>query len=165
MQSERGFTLFELVVVVAMIATLSAIALPVLTESTNRNAVWTASEQIGSQIRQARLKAITRNQNFRVQFDCPAVGQYRILAVQDDPVIDDDPDRCTQSYEFDGGVFVMPNNVSFGAVPTLQVNGRGVYSVVDAGGVLPLTITVQYSDTHARSLTVSLTGQISFEDF
>ena len=32
-------------------------------------------------------------------------------------------------------------------------------------GVLPLTITVQYTDTHSRTLTVSLTGQISFEDF
>ena len=98
-QSERGFTLMEMVVVVALIATLGAIALPVLTESTNRNSVWTASEQIGSQIRQARLKAITRNRNFRVDFDCPSAGQYRVLAVQDDVAIDDDPDRCNQSYE------------------------------------------------------------------
>lgn len=165
MQSERGFTLMEMIVVVALIATLGAVALPVLTESTNRNSVWTASEQIGSQIRQARLKAITRNQNFRVAFDCPGAGQYRVLAVQDNPVIDDDPDRCNQSYEFDSGVLSMPTNVSFGDVPTLQVNGRGVYSVLDFGGVLPLTITVQYADTHSRSLTVSLTGQISFEDF
>jgi prepilin-type N-terminal cleavage/methylation domain-containing protein len=166
MHSERGFTLMEMIAVVALIATLSAIALPVLSESTNRNAVWTASEQIGGQIRQARLKAITRNQNFRVDFDCPQVGQYRVLAVQDDALIDDDPDRCNQSYEFDSGVFAMPTNVSFDAdLPTLQVNGRGIYSVLDPGGVLPMTITVQFSDTHSRSLTVSLTGQISFEDF
>jgi prepilin-type N-terminal cleavage/methylation domain-containing protein len=165
MHSERGFTLMEMIVVVALIATLGAVALPVLSESTNRNAVWTASEQIGGQIRQARLKAITRNQNFRVAFDCPSTGQYRVLAFQNDPAIDDDPDRCNQSYEFDSGVFTMPRNVSFGDVPTLQVNGRGVYSVLDIGASLPLTITVQYADTHSRSLTVSLTGQISFEDF
>ena len=165
MRSESGFTLMEMIGVVALIATLGAIALPVLTESTNRNSVWTASEQIGSQIRQARLKAITRNRNFRVAFDCPSVGQYRVLAVQDDPAIDDDADRCNQSYEFDSGVFAMPRNVSFGDVPTLQVNGRGIYSVLEVGAVLPLDITVQYSDTHSRTLTVSLTGQISFEDF
>ena len=56
MRSERGFTLIEMILVVALIATIGAIAVPALSESTNRNSVWTASEQIGSQIRQARLK-------------------------------------------------------------------------------------------------------------
>ncbi len=117
----------------------------------NRNSVWTASEQIGSQIRQARLKAITRNQNFRVAFDCPSVGQYRVLA---DPGRSGDsttaPDRCNETLEFDSGVFSMPVNVSFGDVPLLQVNGRGIYSVLDVGEVLPLTITVQ--SRHAFAL-------------
>ena len=55
---------------------------------------------------------------------------------------------------------------ALGDAPLLQVNGRGIYSVLDVGEVLPLTITVQYPPTRIRaSLTVSLTGQISFEDF
>ena len=166
MRSDRGFTLIEILVVVALIGILAAIGLPVLTESTNRNAVWTASEQIGSQIRQARLKAVTRNQPFRVTFDCPAVGQYRVLAFQDDPLIDDAVDRCSQTYEHDSGIYTMPVNVSYSAgLPILHVNGRGVYSVIGVGAVLPLTITVQYGSTHARDLTVSLTGQITFETF
>ena len=43
--------------------------------------MWTASELIGSQIRQARLKAISRNKSFRVRFDCPSAGQFRVLVV------------------------------------------------------------------------------------
>ena len=162
MRSERGYTLIEVLIVVGLIGVVAAISLPVLSESTNRNAVWTASEQIGSQIRQARLKAITRNTPFRVVFDCPATGQYRVLAV--DGTIDD-ADRCSQSLEHDSAVYVMPPNISFGDVPALEVSGRGQYSIPGGGGVLPLTITVQYGESHSRSLTVSVTGQITFETF
>jgi prepilin-type N-terminal cleavage/methylation domain-containing protein len=163
MRSVRGFTLIELLIVLAMIGIISAIAIPQLSTSTERNAVWTASEQLGAQLRQARLKAITRNTPFRIVFDCPVVSQYRVLIV--DGTIDDE-DRCDQTIEHDSGVFTVPPNVSFGDdVPALQVSGRGVYTLPGGVGVLPLTITVQYGDTHARQLTVSATGQITFEAF
>jgi len=162
MPSNRGFTLIELLIVIGFIGIISAIAIPNLSTATERNAVWTASEQIGAQIRQARLKAVTRNTPFRIVFDCPSANQFRVLEV-DDTIGEDE--RCDQTLQHDSGTFVMPPNVSYDAgLPALEVNGRGVYSIV-GGGVLPLTITVQYSDTHARSLTVSLTGQISFETF
>jgi prepilin-type N-terminal cleavage/methylation domain-containing protein len=162
MRSDRGFTLIELLIVLAMIGIISAIAIPTLSSSTERNAVWTASEQIGSQVRQARLKAVTRNTPFRVVFDCPVVGQYRVLIV--DGTIDD-AGRCDQTIEHDSGVYTMPANVGFDSgLPALEVNGRGQYSVIGVGA-LPLTITVQYGSTHARALTVSVTGQIGFENF
>jgi hypothetical protein len=56
----------------------------------------------------------------------------------------------------------MPEAVSFGNVPTLEVSGRGVYSSL--GGPIPQTITVTYEGgAHTRALTVSRTGQISFQ--
>ena len=161
MQSSRGFTLIELLIVVSFIGILGAMAIPNLIESSNRNAVWTASEQIASQVRQARLKAISRNTQFRVVFNCPAARQYRVLAV--DATINN-ADRCTQTIRHDSGIYTLPNNVDFGAVPTLEVNGRGQYSL-PGGGVMPLNISVQYSNTHTRTFTVSITGQISFAAF
>src|SRR5688572_9089799 len=161
MQSSRGFTLIELLIALSMIGILAAMGIPVLMDSSNRNAVWTVSEAIASQVRQARLKAITRNTPFRVVFNCPANRQYRVLIV--DGTIND-ADRCLNTLQFDSGVFTLPTNVDFGAVPTLEVNGRGQYSL-PGGGVMPLTINVQYGNTHTRTFTVSITGQISFAAF
>ena len=80
--------MFELLVTMGLIAVLSAIAIPVLSGSTARNSVWTASETIGTQIRQARLKAISRNRSFRIRFDCPAAQQFRVLEVTGKSTID-----------------------------------------------------------------------------
>jgi type II secretory pathway pseudopilin PulG len=166
MRSNRGFTLLEAIIVMGMLGALGAMALPVMFDANNRNSVWTASEQIGSQVRQARLMAITRNSSFQVRFNCPAAGQFRLLVV--DANINDG-DRCTQYRSLpggarDSGVMSMPANVTFGNPPGLQVNGRGQYSIVGAGA-LPLTVTVQHSNGHARAMTISITGQISFATF
>lgn len=159
MRSNRGFTLIELMVVMGLAGILAAIAVPVYIESSARNKVWTASETIGSQIRQARLKGISRNRRFQVRFNCPAAGQFRVLAVNDATI--NGVSRCAQTEQFDSGVFAMPAEVGFGVVPTLTVSGRGIFT---SAGVIPQTITVTYG-TRSRTLTVSATGQITFSAF
>lgn len=161
MLSGRGFTFFELLVVMALITVVSAIAVPVLMEGTTRNQVWTASEMIGAQIRQARLKAISRNMTFRVRFNCPAAGQLRVLRVTGDGTTDNADDRCDDTLEYDSGIYQMPGNVSYGdSPPTLTVNSRGVFT---STGSIPAVLTVS-SGTSSRSMHVSGTGQIAFDE-
>ena len=112
----------------ALIAILTAVAIPTLQESTKRNAIWTASETIGTQIRQARLKAISRNRSFRIRFDCPAAQQFRVLEVTGNSTIDNATDRCSLYQTHDSGVYAMPSNVTYGTPPVLTVNSRDVFS-------------------------------------
>ncbi len=157
--------MFELLIVMALMMVMAGIAIPTLSGSTARNAVWTASETIGSQIRQARLKAISRNLSFRVRFNCPAVGQFRVLQVTGVAATDNAANRCSTNQPFDSGTYVMPANVSYNAVPPiLTVNSRGVFSSTTG---IPTTITVTYNGagSSSRSLTMSATGQINFETY
>lgn len=163
MRSIRGFTLFELLIAMALIGIMSAIGIPTLMESTRRNAVWSASELIGSQIRQARLKAISRNLSFQVRFNCPATGQFRVLQV--DGTINT-TGRCATQLTYDSGAMVMPSSVSFSSspsMPELTVNSRGVFTSTTT---IPATIAVTHaSNSASRTLTVSATGQINFGAF
>lgn len=163
MLSVRGFTMFELLVVMAMIGILSAIGIPTMMESTRRNAVWTASELIGSQIRQARLMAISRNMSFRVRFDCPSAGQFRVLAVTGNATIDNATNRCSTQQTYDSGVLQMPSRVTYNtSPPLLTVNSRGVFT---SSTGIPATITVTHASSTSRSLTMSVTGQITFGSY
>jgi type IV fimbrial biogenesis protein FimT len=162
MRSSDGFTLIELLVTLALAGTLAAIGIPALMESARRNSVWTASEVIGAQIRQARLKAISRNKSFKIVFDCPSDGQFRVLEVVGDSLIDDAEDRCEDYQQYDSGVFAMPSGVTYDPSPTLTVNSRGTF---DSTAGIPTTITVTYGGYSSRTLTMSATGQISFETY
>jgi prepilin-type N-terminal cleavage/methylation domain-containing protein len=159
MRSNRGFTLMELMIALAMISILAAMGIPTLMESSRRNSVWSASELIGSQVRQARLKAISRNKSFRVRFDCPSTGMFRVLEVTGTAAIDNAANRCSLQQTHDSGIMRMPERISWGTPPVLTVNSRGVFS---SSGSIPATITVTYGGYSSRTLSVSATGQINF---
>jgi Tfp pilus assembly protein FimT len=76
--SSRGFTLVELMIVVAFLITIIAIAVPSfhLTDTVRLNA---ATREVERELQTARLKAVTVNRPLQVRFNCPAPGQYRIV--------------------------------------------------------------------------------------
>ena len=49
MRSSRGFTILELLVVMAVVTVMAGMAVPFIQESAVRNTVWTATELIGGQ--------------------------------------------------------------------------------------------------------------------
>jgi prepilin-type N-terminal cleavage/methylation domain-containing protein len=163
MRSERGYTLFEVLIVVALIGIITAISVPVFMESNRRGALWSGAEQIGATVRSARLKAISQNTTYRVVFNCPSANELRSLILTGDPAIDDDAGRCGATYEGDSGTIELPGGVVYDVEDTteLLVTGRGIFSAI--GGAIPATITVTHGAA-TRVLTVSGTGQITFTD-
>ena len=166
MRSERGYTLFEVLIVVALIGILTAISVPVFLESNARNNLWRGAEQLGSTIRSGRLKAISSNTNYRIVFNCPAANQVRVLVLTGDLDTDNPeelPARCGQTFEGDSGTIELPTGIAYdpGDATALEVNGRGTFTAL--AGALPLVITVTHGGA-ARTLTVSLTGQVTFTD-
>lgn len=161
MRSQRGYTLIELLIVLGLIGVITAISVPVFMESSARSGLWTGSEQIGSTIRQARMKAISQNTTYRVVFNCPTADTLRSLIVTGNATIDNAANRCDQTVTGDSGTIDLPPSVTYtpGTATMLEINGRGNFTVT--GDAIPLTIEVNYGST-LRTLTVSPTGQITF---
>ena len=161
MRSERGFTLIEILVGVAIIGIISGVALPVFLSANARSNLWVGSERVGATIRQTRLLAITQNNSYRLTFACPSAGLMRQLIVTGDPAVDDAAGRCSQTLDGDGAPVAMPTGISYttSSATAMNITGRGVFTAT--GAAIPLTITVT-NGTSTRSLTVSATGQITF---
>jgi prepilin-type N-terminal cleavage/methylation domain-containing protein len=163
MRSERGYTLFEVLIVLGLIGVISGIALPVFLSSNAMNSLWTSSERLGGLIRQTRLRAISRNTTYELRFDCPSAGSVRGLILTGTPAIDDAANRCDLDQSGDTEIVYMNPGVEYdtNGVTGFTVTGRGVFTAL--GGAIPATLSVTYG-ANVRYLSVSATGQITFSD-
>lgn len=66
---QKGFTILELMVVLAIISILSVLAVPDITAFTNRIHLETTARDLTSDLREMKMKAMIERDNFTISFD------------------------------------------------------------------------------------------------
>jgi prepilin-type N-terminal cleavage/methylation domain-containing protein len=166
----RGFSLVEVLLVVAVLAVIGGMAVPAITSSTRQMRLSAAARQVERELQTARMKAVRSNRPMRVRFNCPGAKQYRsveLLGSPQAPAANDaeasGATRCsTTNYPYpdtDPEFFAIPNNdgplqtlpleIGFGMVQTVEFWPDGS-AHVQSGTTNPWPVI----DTAGISLTV-----------
>ena len=176
--AERGFSLVELMLTVAFMATLLTIAVPVMTDVSDSSKLSGAAREIEREFQAARLRAVSTNRLLRVRLNCPGTGLYRTVEYVASPSVDRAPNRCSDSaYPFpaDNDVMTRPNydgpvrSLPLGATVTtniiqFQPDGTAVTIVSDV--VTPITAPVTITVTRkgkSKAITVNAAGKIQLQ--
>lgn len=174
---QRGFSLTELVLVVAMVGTLMAVAVPLSGDLMATMKLNEASRLIERELADARLRAVATNRALRVRTNCPAAGFVRTVEFLNNTA-DAAANRCLNSaYPFpadddlmtrpnyDGPVRTIPNGATVNTI-TYQFQPDGtVFNVV--GNVLTLmpaeqTITISRVN-QSRTVRINSAGKIQIQ--
>jgi prepilin-type N-terminal cleavage/methylation domain-containing protein len=172
-----GFTLIELMMTVAVAATLLAIGVPVLLDVTESSKLTSAAREVERELQSARLKAVTNNRSLRVRMNCPAAGYYRTVEVLG-TAADNATNRCVLSAypfpadtdvitrpNFDGPVRVLPNMATVtDAVLEFRPDGTAFTVVANVAQPIaaPLTITVTRNGK-TKAMTLNGVGKIQYQ--
>jgi prepilin-type N-terminal cleavage/methylation domain-containing protein len=177
-RTDRGFTLTEMMLTVAVAATLMAISLPVMQDMTASIKLNEAARTVERELQDARLKAVSVNRALRVRTNCPAAGYMRTVEVLG-TLADNNSNRCVNTaFPFpppdndlitrpnhDGPVRTVPNSATVDNwVLEFTPDGRAfnVVSGVRQTLATPVTLTVTRQGK-SRTVTVNGVGKIQLQ--
>ena len=149
-RNQAGFTVTELMVVVAIVGIIAAIAAPDMAEMIRRQRVKTASFDLFAGLTMARSEAIKRNITVQVT---PTNGDW----TQGFVVTDANDRKVREQQGWERMTMTGPNLVRFNSAGRLSSGGGG-----------PVAISVQAPNVYAnygkRCVTVEPTGRASSKE-
>jgi prepilin-type N-terminal cleavage/methylation domain-containing protein len=180
-----GFTLVELLVVVAMFAIMAAVAMPQLGHAVDAFRLGMAVREVERELQVARVSAVHGNRPVRVLFNCPAAGQFRRVEVLGEPGLPDSRDdqlsRCNATTfpyppaddnpltrpNLDGPLHRLPTGVTSGGVAGIEFLADGTTRSAASGAGftwsdIPLngvSATVTRNST-TRTITINGMGRV-----
>ena len=176
-RSAHGFSLVELMMIVAVAGTLAVIALPVMTNVSDSSKLNASAREIERELQSARLKAVSTNRILRVRLNCPGTGYFRTVEYLNSSA-DTATNRCLPtSYPFpaDNDLMTRPNydgplralsSETFVSTAVLEFAPDGtvqqVVSNVRQAIVTPVSITVTRK-YKSKAITVNGAGKIQLQ--
>lgn len=156
LDSEGGFTLVDIIAVVAITATVMAIATPPLLNMVDQYKLGSATREVERELQFARLKSVSTESPMRVRFNCPVAGQLRVVQLIGTPAVPDptlDPDsytdRCNEA--------IFPYKpTSAGSSRLTKPNNDGPLRYLDASVSVTTSQTLEFwpdGSAHAASGT------------
>lgn len=176
-RTERGFSLPELMLTVAVAGTLMAMALPVMQDVSASAKLSEAARLVEREFQDARLRAVSANRILRVRTNCPSTGFIRTVEVLGTSA-DTPASRCSSTAypyppdqdlmtrpNYDGPMRVIPNSAT---VPTtdIQFLPDGTAQVVSGGGAAPIVGSQSIAITRknvSRTVTVNAAGKVQLQ--
>jgi prepilin-type N-terminal cleavage/methylation domain-containing protein len=176
--SDRGFTLIDMLVVMTIIATVSAIALPSMLGAMDRMRLGQEARQVERELQTAKARAVVKGRAMRVRFDCPAAGQYRAVELIGTPTVpaaaDSAANRCDDvAYPYpadtdpattpnlDGPLRRVDDTVAFTAGPTIEFrpNGTAFYeAAVGDFDLIPVAGIEVRLERYGVTATITVNG-------
>jgi len=142
-RSERGFTVMELMVVVGLMAIISAIAMPSFISWLPSYRLSAGARQVAGDLQLARMKAISQNTTYRLNFISGT--QYRL--------------EKDAGFTLESGPFTLPTGITASPTgATSEFQSRGTASATD-----DITLTND-GGTTVRHVCIKTVGRVHIEN-
>ncbi len=147
LRDKRGFTLLEMMIVVALMAIVAAIAVPNVVSEMPRYRLNGAARQVMSELVAARMQAVSQNNQFKIDY----------LNNHSFTILDDDDSDGTA----DGGEAVTTKDIQTEYSDVAFAFSSTSLTLYTAGTVSTAATITLTNGSGSRTVTVTTAGRVS----